>query len=531
VVVGQPVHMVISCLATKLDVLRDDEHANLVDEEVKQRGGFSPRKIMPLQAEATQLGTSPAMLVRSLLEYSAAIHFGSRVWTASLLSHLIAGVESKPQRIKPIGLLTAAAFDETMMPFRAQLFASTRRFPEMLPGAVLNMLGDATKRFSIVEIPLTCPLQLTDSACGESLVALYKEQIYVPLLDACRKAFTRCVDLTINDSAKSNVRAENGLVNEKEKRSRLRFGCQIHHVSIVQGKTYGMICPTVSGMIAFSLAQMPAGSVCKLRDVIALVICESTICADGLPPAADDQCMVRRNALLDLCLGASTTDLKRRSELERLIASDISEDTIYVYPGHEAAFDKMEYAEKLANAVLPKAVPLMQRRRWMSSTVPISECALLACAFNLLSRALPYWVCVLKGKDPGPVPLEKPGSAWDILDDAAVAGQGQQDQIAELVEDSTISPPPQDWSAWNNKQRSDTVLFAKSDPGPILIIARVTLQSQVKLLTSLGNISSEMANAAVLQCSYGGQMREPDRRLLLCSSCGQIIYSQCDVHV
>lgn len=38
VAVGQPVHMVISCLATKLDVLRDDEHANLVDEEVKGEG-------------------------------------------------------------------------------------------------------------------------------------------------------------------------------------------------------------------------------------------------------------------------------------------------------------------------------------------------------------------------------------------------------------------------------------------------------------------------------------------------------------
>lgn len=79
-----------------------------------------------------------------------------------------------------------------------------------------------------------------------------------------------------------------------------------------------------------------------------------------------------------------------------------------------------EWSEEAAAALLPRAVPVMNRSRWLSSGRPLAEMTLLVACHQLLLRCMAPWLALLHGQPvpaaafaaaPGPVHVD---TAWVI---------------------------------------------------------------------------------------------------------------------
>jgi hypothetical protein len=150
--IGQESHRLVAGLYLDKS-LRHGALAKDVERLCEEWGGSEPRRLTPIMAEATALGIPQYSLRDRTLELAGAIHFGSRTWTSSVLSHLsFAAREAKS--ILPICTVTWNAFDETMLAFRTSQLESNKLFPE-LPGLhelnKPNVLHGARASFSCAD--------------------------------------------------------------------------------------------------------------------------------------------------------------------------------------------------------------------------------------------------------------------------------------------------------------------------------------------------------------------------------------------
>ena len=112
----------------------------------------------------------------------------------------------------------------------------------------------------------------------------------------------------------------------------------------------------------------------------------------GLPPGPNSPEVRHRDALLELCLDShSLRDIKRKCELKMLLRSDLSDHKAYYYSPEDNP-DLDRWANRLATAILPARVTVMQRRRWMNQTSlsPIREAALASNIFKGLQKAIKF---------------------------------------------------------------------------------------------------------------------------------------------
>ena len=79
-----------------------------------------------------------------------------------------------------------------------------------------------------------------------------------------RDLFPWNVDLSCNDGGSSNIKRELNM-QETSTIPRWRISCEAHLVSTVQGRSFTVIGTTISGLIAYALAQRDAGAVPDLR--------------------------------------------------------------------------------------------------------------------------------------------------------------------------------------------------------------------------------------------------------------------------
>ena len=260
-------------------------------------------------------------------------------------------------------------------------------------------------------------------------------------------------------------------------------------------------------MIALALALRPGGHFSDFKRSMTEVIKTSIDVLAAAPLSDTHHWSKHRDELLDLLLPKSD---ERRVRLRVLLTGDLRSDRITWYcPGGASCDEIHEYAELLADNLMPFAPEVFSRTRWMGSVTPLGQLALLASVHNLLPRAILHW----QGKSPeptreaqiqdefGPVhanaedmPVRgNPADAGGFQAHAAEDGDGQEAAAAPPAAmpgmHATVSP--NDWTAWNAKQQRDSVQFAQSGCQVVLLISFIALRPLVALQRSVEYIDSD----------------------------------------
>lgn len=304
----------------------DEETPKFVDHCL----GPFPRGCVPQRWEAAQLGLRRQELFPMVKELGAAVFQGSRLIMGSLLSHLLR--RSDMREISMLSTTVHTSYDETPLPFRAEFFPSqppksqartdakkqlqTCKVMQTALSLVIVFEETASQRICSCHIPLTAPLQLADSMSGEVIAALSEKSCVVPFLPQIRERCAINFECVACDRASANIKAEAILRQKNFPTVRLTLPCAIHMVSTIQGTTFRSVDTTVSGLIAFALAQKPGGAVGALRAALEYVLKQSVQIVHGHPPGPETLQMQARDDLWRLCLGDSATGQRRLKVLQ-----------------------------------------------------------------------------------------------------------------------------------------------------------------------------------------------------------------------
>ena len=177
-----------------------------------------------------------------------------------------------------------------------------------------------------IEVPMLFPLQLLDHTTAPAVKQTKDGVFTVGRLAPLLATLPIVVDVASADRAAENNSAEGGISAEKGERVwRWRNSCFAHGIHTAKGRGLDVVPGSVSGLVAFALAQRPGGAVAKLRQALGETLeasLDEIICGPGPPPG--DPAMVRRDALLEQCLpdtphgaGSANTRCARSSRATR----------------------------------------------------------------------------------------------------------------------------------------------------------------------------------------------------------------------
>ena len=251
-------------------------------------------------------------------------------------------------------------------------------------------------------------------------------------------------------------------------------------VHTVQERAFDVVSSILSGAIALARAQKQLGAFDIFRDLLTEVLRTSVRLVKAWPPE-DSPRIQHRNALLDLLLAGNLTDQRRKVRLRHLLTGDSASASIEWHVGPGSAPDIAMWAKEVAELLAPYPTPILQRHRWVNSCPSLDWVALLANTHQLLKRVVPQWVGSLQNGKPG-----------DLSDDSG------DEAIAER--DMPRAPDGQpDWKSWNEHQRSDAGKLAKGPYDGAMVVARITMQCQIRLLHALEERASHTWMNRVLQ--------------------------------
>ena len=131
-----------------------------------------------------------------------------------------------------------------------------------------------------------------------------------------------------------------------------------------------------------------------------------------------------------------------------------------------------EWATEVAGLLLPGQLPSIERHRWMNSLGPLCEYALLCCVHNAFPRALAQWLSAGAEAAQGAGAQAATPGAWQ-LPPTPEEGDAPVEQPCSSVGD---------WQEFNKKQRKVCLWFARGTLGRHLLLARIAMQPQVRLL-------------------------------------------------
>ncbi len=193
--------------------------------------------------------------------------------------------------------------------------------------------------------------------------------------------FFDMIDVSTCDSAGSNLRVERYLSQKYPSIPRLTLRCEIHIASGVQLRAFKTVDHDMSGIINLALALQPAGAAAAFRGCLRHVIKNSIVVYDAAsPPLPDSPGVKHRTRIFDLLLGKSPEERRRSIILHSLLKGPISGDTVEYYG---PASDVDDFCEKLAANLLPNAIQVFARHRWLNSTEAIRDTTLIFSVCNL----------------------------------------------------------------------------------------------------------------------------------------------------
>jgi len=177
--------------------------------------------------------------------------------------------------------------------------------------------------------------------------------------------------------------------------------------------------------------------------------------------------------VLDICLPRGEQGACRRAKIEALWKSDPRRVWISLFKlGGASEVDITEWAQDVADQMLPGRISSVRRQRWLTSVRPVRELTLLS-AFGLLDAMLELFYARCRGK---PAPDLTPAREFH-----AVNGGLDDSPMSDHEDDAPGGPVPvnpdgsADWSRWNKCQQRTVERFRRTRPaGPLMILAIVS---------------------------------------------------------
>lgn len=317
----------------------------------------------------------------------------------------------------------------------------------------------------------------------------------LPAYQTLRERFRCCIDTSTADRASANIRAELSL-SVSSGVPRLRLPCLAHIASTSQARSLAPAHSVISGVIAASLAQQPTRAAEKLRSAIALTLWENLVIVRG--PAGDSPHRNRLLALLDLSLGSSESDLKRK----HILLTNLSGDTMskkVVWRTSALHPDGWRWCEMIAEALYPAPIPVFPRHRWVTSHSALQGYALLD-IHKVLEQSFPKWLDELQGRRPHSSDSAEPaptavrpalsGRLWCLPE----SSDSDADQEPDTQQTFLCETAPQDssaWHQWNRKMQTSARGFAASKPGAPLLLSLVASTLAAAFLARVESIASQ----------------------------------------
>ena len=197
-----------------------------------------------------------------------------------------------------------------------------------------------------------------------------------------------------------------------------------------------------------------------------------------------------------------------------LLTSDVREQQIHLrVPGGK--LDIQAWSENVAQALLPGAVPLFPRHRWLNSVQPIASYALISNIHNVLPVAGELWLgaSAASSRNAAPAVVEDQWALDDSDDEKhkssggdIVPAVGPVAQAAQGVDSSQL------WMAFNKQQKGKAKRWCASQPRDRLLALIVSLDLGLAVLRGIEYVASDRWQVGVwARTARGG---EYDSRIL-----------------
>jgi hypothetical protein len=285
--------------------------------------------------------------------------------------------------------------------------------------------------------------------------------------DSLREFFTAVVEASSCDRAACNLRAEAHFAASRPTSPHLLLPCEVHMLSTIQQKAVETgFDADISGMIAAALSMQIAGSSDQLRKCMEKVILSNLDIFEGAAQLPDDDpSTLYRRRLLDETLGNDLANMQRKKVLDACCNGDVREESI----AHFGNMSGTDIAKAVAAALLPRALPIFPRHRWLSSAECIAEASLLFNWHHIFARAVKAWISDQhKETDAG----------GDFRPD-----HHNQEALVPISEQLQQQGSAADRAKENARNRSGLKNWVESNPGKPLLILLLSMRPQVKLLS------------------------------------------------
>ncbi len=176
----------------------------------------------------------------------------------------------------------------------------------------MGILVEIGGRYKLWELPVVCPLQALEANNTQTLYSAFLESMRIAGLEQFLNVFPHRFVLLTMDLGSANETAFQCLRQLAFRHCMcFRTGCEAHRISTVTSKAYGAVDGCISGVLAVSLALRTGGHFSSFRRVMQDIVLASLDVVDGVPPRANTPHIIRRDALLKLCITGSESASER----------------------------------------------------------------------------------------------------------------------------------------------------------------------------------------------------------------------------
>jgi hypothetical protein len=361
---------------------------------------------MSATIEANILQSNRKTVSKDRLALGSLVYECSRILWVSLLKYILARLQN--QEVTGLLLFPIAQFDST--PTQLNLHEFTQELDASPAGQPDNALPDkddepaekerqAKRTVSVVQAELQIAIVLLQpdgkpiAICGELLCRLqaiesgnartyrttYECFVDLPILEELRPFFKLPIRGTTTDRDAALKLMFKAIRHARPEWGHLNMPCQIHDLTTGAKHASKVVDADVSGCVNLSLAMRGAGSVKALRACFQKAIANHLDIYPGPPPSDTSSTfehkegVARKHKLFDLCL----PDGDRSAELRKIRLSRFLNGLISPRLQFFGRLDRETVSRRIAMELLPAAIKIFPRHRWLTSGKSFADSALL----------------------------------------------------------------------------------------------------------------------------------------------------------
>jgi hypothetical protein len=496
------------------------------------------RPSMTSNAESLSQGCSRTLQQNHLAVTAAGVvQTGVALWSA-FLSSLAGQIESG--ELKGIMFIKKRLYDETPLKLRLKSDSGSSDSGGAETVKVLQttfFIGvlvqqTSTNKYLFFQGQVPTPIQVLEKTKAVDLC--HAQQLIedlIPVLDATSSLFKCKVQFSCTDRYGANTNAEAGLQAAHPGFIKVHLPCDIHKAASSQTAQMDLAGRHISGVIAVGLVMRDGGATMRLREILFDILEEKLIICIGPPPRG--YIKEHRLAIYELFLGSTLTRsedkpsqlrlrARQRAVLNHFLVGDLEDgDSVPFWTLTETSKEDVlqQFKQHVIPALLPHAIPIFPRSRWLGGECAIDSIGLLSAHHNLFKPSILRFVGQSSSSDAmaeagpndarGAAPIgwgsvaarfdesnvEHPFLAAaddDNVSNEVIAHDVESEfQPAQLPDPASIPDPETKWAEYNQSLKNSVMSWVLTDPLCVLVMLRTAMSPVTDLLCKFLHISGK----------------------------------------